>query len=257
MCGLTGWFFPKNNPMAPYIAEEIFRGLAYKTQFRGIQSFGIFYINSKNKETMVKGIGPYTQWAAKNDKTIKEIVKSRVVMVHTRLASRGDVTINNCHPFEIGDYICAHNGNVSNYMELAKTLTIHIPVGETDSEAVFCYLAENGFNKTSYEEISGWFNFSVYNSRLNNFKLIASKELFYLEHEDGIIYQSEDEPIAAVKHILYGFDTKIDHWKIGGKELKISSDGTKKIEDVESKREIVKGYNYSQYNESSLFNKGY
>ncbi|MFA0088382.1 class II glutamine amidotransferase [Vibrio sp. 10N.286.49.C2] len=69
-------------------------------------------------------------------------IKSRAVVSHIRQANRGQVNLENTHPFtrELwGRYwTFAHNGQLSNYDSLA--IGRHRPVGETDSELSFCWL---------------------------------------------------------------------------------------------------------------------
>ncbi|PCS21709.1 class II glutamine amidotransferase [Candidatus Enterovibrio escicola] len=69
-------------------------------------------------------------------------IKSRSVISHVRQANRGGISLENTHPFtrEIwGRYwTYAHNGQLSGYENLSSG---HFkPVGETDSENVFCWL---------------------------------------------------------------------------------------------------------------------
>ena len=69
-------------------------------------------------------------------------IKSRAVVSHIRQANRGQVNLENTHPFtrELwGRYwTFAHNGQLSDYQTLD---TGHFrPVGETDSELSFCWL---------------------------------------------------------------------------------------------------------------------
>lgn len=70
-------------------------------------------------------------------------IKSFNVIAHIRKATKGDVTLENTHPFirEIWgeNWVFAHNGTVEN---LAHCPNSHYqPIGATDSELVFCCLA--------------------------------------------------------------------------------------------------------------------
>ncbi len=70
-------------------------------------------------------------------------IKSLNVISHIRLATEGQASLANTHPFirEIwGEYwVFAHNGqiNISDEMHLDKD---YIPVGDTDSERAFCFI---------------------------------------------------------------------------------------------------------------------
>ncbi|CAH0534190.1 Putative glutamine amidotransferase YafJ [Vibrio stylophorae] len=69
-------------------------------------------------------------------------IKSCAVVSHIRQANRGEVKLENTHPFtrELwGRYwTFAHNGQLSHYENLPTGR--YIPVGETDSELAFCWL---------------------------------------------------------------------------------------------------------------------
>ncbi len=68
-------------------------------------------------------------------------VRTRILIAHVRRASVGSVAYKNTHPFprELNgrEYVFAHNGTVdSEGLELGRFR----PVGDTDSERVFCHL---------------------------------------------------------------------------------------------------------------------
>ncbi len=69
--------------------------------------------------------------------------RSKIYIAHVRYATRGSHSHMNAHPFAreiLGiDYVLAHNGTIEDLSQLP--LTFYKPVGETDSEHVFCYLA--------------------------------------------------------------------------------------------------------------------
>jgi len=70
-------------------------------------------------------------------------IRSRAVIGHIRQANRGPVALENTHPFtreQWGSYwTFAHNGQLSDYQILLQKGK-HQPVGDTDSEAAFCWL---------------------------------------------------------------------------------------------------------------------
>ena len=71
-------------------------------------------------------------------------IKSRNVIAHIRKATQGVVALQNCHPFvrELwGRYwVFAHNGDLKDFR---PRLHSHFhPVGNTDSEHVFCWLMQ-------------------------------------------------------------------------------------------------------------------
>ncbi len=75
------------------------------------------------------------------------VVSSETVLAHVRKATQGDKTVLNCHPFQYGRWVFAHNGDVPNFKETRKALLEHIPprlrrfiLGDTDSETIFYIL---------------------------------------------------------------------------------------------------------------------
>lgn len=71
-------------------------------------------------------------------------IRSDAVVAHIRKATQGRVALENCHPFRRalwGRYWAfAHNGNLEGFR--APEGGIFQPVGETDSEAAFCFMLE-------------------------------------------------------------------------------------------------------------------
>ncbi|HEX3595312.1 MAG TPA: class II glutamine amidotransferase [Polyangiaceae bacterium] len=75
------------------------------------------------------------------------VVSSQTVVAHVRKATRGDKTVLNCHPFQYGRWVFAHNGDVPDFethrarlmQEIAPELRRFI-LGDTDSEVLFFIL---------------------------------------------------------------------------------------------------------------------
>ena len=71
-----------------------------------------------------------------------EMLCSRIFVAHIRKATKGVVTFSNSHPFSreaFGrDYVFAHNGTIRRFGKSPRGR--HAPIGDTDSERLFCYL---------------------------------------------------------------------------------------------------------------------
>lgn len=71
--------------------------------------------------------------------------RTRTAIVHVRKATRGGVSMRNCHPFVRtlwgADWAFAHNGNLEG-LEPPPPDSPFQPVGDTDSEAAFCRLLD-------------------------------------------------------------------------------------------------------------------
>src|SRR5690606_1825426 len=75
------------------------------------------------------------------------VVSSETVLAHVRKATQGELTVLNCHPFQYGRWVFAHNGDVPNFSETKEALRACVPprlrrfiLGDTDSETIFFIL---------------------------------------------------------------------------------------------------------------------
>lgn len=90
------------------------------------------------------------------------VVSSQTVLAHVRKATRGDKTVLNCHPFQYGRWVFAHNGDVPDFDEHRPALVAEIApdlsrfvLGETDSEVIFfIFLTELARQRSLAEERS-------------------------------------------------------------------------------------------------------
>ena len=72
------------------------------------------------------------------------VVSSETVVAHVRKATQGEISILNCHPFQYGRWVFAHNGDVPGFAEKRAQLVAEIAprlrrfvLGDTDSEVLF------------------------------------------------------------------------------------------------------------------------
>lgn len=76
---------------------------------------------------------------------VSGVVSSETVLAHVRKATQGPQTVLNCHPFQYGRWVFAHNGDIPRFhQEWRRTLLDQVAprlrrfiLGETDSEVVF------------------------------------------------------------------------------------------------------------------------
>ncbi len=70
-------------------------------------------------------------------------LKAHCSIAHIRKATKGRVALQNCHPFHRRwrgqDWVFAHNGHLEGSWELDGS---HQPLGDTDSEAAFCWILQ-------------------------------------------------------------------------------------------------------------------
>ncbi len=75
---------------------------------------------------------------------VSGVVASETVLAHVRKATQGTLSVLNCHPFQHGRWVFAHNGDVPNIAEHRERLLQEVSprlrryiLGETDSELIF------------------------------------------------------------------------------------------------------------------------
>jgi len=112
MCGIIGWI--GNGDAVSTVATGL-----KSLEYRGYDSAGLAFINNGRINT-IKSVGQV-------DMLIKKINAPKNMEMsigHTRWATHGGVTEENCHPHLSNDGRVAvvHNGIISNYIELRKEL---------------------------------------------------------------------------------------------------------------------------------------
>ncbi len=80
-------------------------------------------------------------------KKVSGIVSSKTVLAHIRKATEGSIDLLNCHPFQYGKWVFAHNGNVKDFIKIKEKFIDKIDrkylrflLGDTDSEVIFYFL---------------------------------------------------------------------------------------------------------------------
>ncbi|WP_386694776.1 class II glutamine amidotransferase [Lonepinella sp. MS14435] len=152
MCQLLG--MNCNTPTDIVFSFEGFRRRAGLTDSHS-DGFGIAFFEGKgvrifrdNRPAALSPIG---------DCVKQYNIKSLNVIAHIRKATQGSVDIENTHPFirEIWgeNWVFAHNGNLHDLPDMTGRFCQ--PIGSTDSEAAFCYMAEflkNRFRRKPAEQ---------------------------------------------------------------------------------------------------------
>jgi glutamine amidotransferase len=76
---------------------------------------------------------------------VSGVVSSETVLAHVRKATQGPMTVLNCHPFQYGRWVFAHNGDIPGFHERWRSALVaevaprlrRFILGETDSEVLF------------------------------------------------------------------------------------------------------------------------
>jgi glutamine amidotransferase len=137
------------------IPSQVHRSLLAAENALGVQStfhpdgWGVaFYIDGAPHVTR----SPSTALGDALFHRLSGVVASETVLAHVRKATQGDKTVFNCHPFQHGRWVFAHNGDIPNFdavrpalLELVDQRLRRFVMGDTDSEVVFfVFLSELG-----------------------------------------------------------------------------------------------------------------
>ncbi|MGQ0286453.1 class II glutamine amidotransferase [Pasteurellaceae bacterium 22721_9_1] len=255
MCQLLG--MNCNTPTDIVFSFEGFRRRAGLTDCHS-DGFGIAFFEGKGvrifRDNRPAALSPIADCVKQYN------IKSLNVIAHIRKATQGEVSIENTHPFirEIWgeNWVFAHNGNLTQLPELSTHFMQ--PIGDTDSEAAFCYIAE--YLKTHFptkpadaelfqaiQEVTqilvqyGTFNFILSNGKW----MIAhcSTNLHYITRQapfgkaqrvddDGVIdfndYTKSNDKVTIITTFPL---TKNEHWvKMGKGGFVFFKDGEKQYE---------------------------
>lgn len=229
MCGISGMVsLQKNNFIA---RSSVFKSIAELQVHRGPDNFGI--INLDN-----------------------------YIFCHNRL-SIIDVSTNSNQPLMDDEFVLVYNGEIYNYLELAKKYSIE----ETNSDTTVLFQLLKQHGTKVIEELNGMFAFAHFNKVEN--KLILSRDrlgikpLYYSIIEGEFVFASEIKTILAYYEKI---EIKPSINKLNFNELilmnhiennttiydSISNVGPGEVIEVKSNGEIVKTIYYSLLNEIKL-----
>jgi glutamine amidotransferase len=129
------------------IPSKVHRSLLAAENALGVQSnmhpdgWGVaFYVDGSPHVTR----SPSTALGDALFHRLSGVVSSQTVLAHVRKATQGPLTVLNCHPFQYGRWVFAHNGDVPSFRARRAALEQAIApelagfvLGETDSELIF------------------------------------------------------------------------------------------------------------------------
>lgn len=135
MCGIVGYKGKRN------VKEVLLNGLE-TLEYRGYDSAGMAVLDN-NKIRIVKSVGKIENLREKAKRY--DFDKATCGIAHTRWATHGIVSEENCHPHKVGRVVLIHNGIIENYKEIEELVKKYEFKSETDTERV-CALIDSYYN---------------------------------------------------------------------------------------------------------------
>ena len=128
MCGLVGIL--SRSEVAPLMVNALTR-----LEYRGYDSAGIATIDSDGRLERRRAVGKLSRLS---DLLVQQPLSGKSGVGHTRWATHGPPTVENCHPQRAGPVAVVHNGIIENYRELRALLVEegYEPRSETDTEII-------------------------------------------------------------------------------------------------------------------------
>ena len=206
-CGVFGVMSTKREK----IAELVYYGL-YALQHRGQESCGIV-VNDDGVFSSYKDLGLVSEVFSKD--ILERLPEGIMAVGHVRYGTTGGTTRNNCQPIEVnhqkGKMALAHNGNLSNALELRDKLELSGAIFHTtsDTETIAYVITRERLRTPSIEEaVSNTMNLleGAYSLvLLSSTKMIAARDpygfrpLCYGQMPDGsYVAASESCALSAV-----------------------------------------------------------
>ena len=197
MCGIGGFYAPKDVPMD----AELVKSLWHSLEDRGTHAAGLAYLWRDSDAVMHhKQPGAAHSMSTKALKRMGSMVQ--YVLLHTRYTTKGSVSNNdNNHPVMRGGIIMTHNGVVNNHDAMMDEMRIE-PWFEVDTEALVVGLAAMGtswtFNKTQGNLSVAWIDAADDKEEVHLFTNGRNPLVIGRLHDGTVVWASCERHITAL-----------------------------------------------------------
>lgn len=252
MCGIYGIIGKCKNALNNAI------NALYNLEYRGYDSSGLSYLDSKGQIITIKSTGKIDN-LKKHIENVKE--NPTCLICHTRWATHGKVSINNTHPHTTNNVAIVHNGIITNYEKIkSKLKNFYNFYGECDSE-VIAKLIDYNLTKTqnpllafskAVKELEG--SFAIECIIKNNFNtiLIAKKEspMYICKNDKNLIISSDLITFPSNTNEYYEIG-ELEICELKNKTIKFYNlnlkEKTKKPSKFDVKQNKIQLENYSHF----------
>jgi hypothetical protein len=188
----------------------MFKDLLRLDTLRGEHGTGVMAVGVDQKpHTLKKAVLPGELFdMGRYDKTVTW--EAQVLMGHNRWATKGKVNHANCHPFEHGDVIGAHNGTLVNQSLLPDSKDFAV-----DSDNLIYAIDKDGVENT-IARTDGAFALSLYNHVTHTLMLCRNSErslYFCWDKEMEVVFWASEEwmlYVAADRNKITLSDKTVD-----------------------------------------------
>lgn len=186
MCGIISII--DHTPQGLWTSDgDAFVRMLILNSFRGWDSTGVAGVRKDNEVDIVKALGhPYNLFAMKAfaEWKLRINLQYNAIMGHGRLATKGEVSMKNAHPFKRGEIILIHNGTLTNFDDLKKEYS-NPQVFSVDSDLCANHILKNGVQE-ALKQFEGAFAFIWYDQRDHTLRAVRNHErpLFIFERTD-------------------------------------------------------------------------
>lgn len=200
MCGICGVV----SGSAGIPEQRLFSSALLLNVFRGKDSTGVFRVTKNDKQVEIaKSMDPSPVALYDKNSPVLELVNragSSALIGHCRAATRGEVNIDNAHPFEFPNVVGIHNGTISKKFKGSEDY-------KTDSEALYKLINDVGIEEalnevesnfsTAYslayfDKTDGTMNFVINEERPLHFGFLYGGTTLFFSSESWVLRKSAE-----------------------------------------------------------------